>query len=194
MPATIAPADEAPTVPASFANNFWGKDDAGVQPMLERMHAAKVTSDELKGFYSTRAAIEDEYARKLLALCRKPLGSCEAGSLRTSLDVVRGEVEGMAKAHQGIAAQMKSELEEPLVAFAGGLKERRKIVQGGAEKLLKVKMQQTQAVNKVSRPNGGYVQKLTLATVARSLRAGLPQDQGLPCAGTHGHGPGGAQE
>ena len=34
------------------ANNFWGKDDAGVQPLLERMHCAKVTSDELKSFYN----------------------------------------------------------------------------------------------------------------------------------------------
>lgn len=55
----------------------------------------------------------------------------------------------MGKSHQGIAAQMKSELEEPLSAFAGGMKERRKIVQSGVEKLYKVKLQQTQAVNKV---------------------------------------------
>ena len=66
-----------------------------------------------------------------------------------SLDVVRAEVESMGKAHQNIAAQMKSELEEPLAAFAGGMKERRKIVQSGIEKLLKVKTQQTMAVNKV---------------------------------------------
>ena len=96
-----------------------------------------------------RAAIEDEYARKLLALCRKPLGSQESGTLRASLDVMRGEVEAMGKAHQGIAGQMKSELEEPLAAFAGGMKERRKIVQNGIEKLLKIKIQQTQHVNKV---------------------------------------------
>lgn len=38
------------------ANNFWGKDDAGVQPLLERMHAAKVTSDELKSFYNSTSA------------------------------------------------------------------------------------------------------------------------------------------
>lgn len=113
------------------------------------MHNAKVTSDELKTFYNARAAVEEEYARKLLAICRKPLGSCESGTLRASLDVMRGEVESMGKAHQTIAAQMKSELEEPLAAFAGGMKERRKIVQTGIEKLLKVKVQQTQAVNKV---------------------------------------------
>ena len=64
----------------------------------------------------------------------------------------------MGKGHQQIARQMKSELEEPLAAFAGGMKERRKIVQGGIEKLLKIKIQQTQLVNKVRKGVGllGY--------------------------------------
>lgn len=35
------------------ANNFWGKDDAGLQPMLDRVHGSKVTNDELKVFYSS---------------------------------------------------------------------------------------------------------------------------------------------
>lgn len=130
------------------ANNFWGKDDAGVGPLLDRMHNAKTTCDELKAFYNSRAALEDEYSRKLLALCRKPLGSGETGSLRTSLDVLRGEVESMGKQHALIASQMKSELEEPLAAFAGGMKERRKIVQTGIERLLKTKQAQTAQVNK----------------------------------------------
>ncbi|KAL2854381.1 hypothetical protein BJY01DRAFT_37101 [Aspergillus pseudoustus] len=145
MPGTVA---EGPTVALSFANNFWGKDDAGVVPMLERMHASKVSCDELKTFYNIRAAIEDEYARKLLTLCRKPLGSNEMGSLRGSFDTVRGETEAIAKAHAAIAGQMKRELEEPLIAFAGGNKERRKIIQTGIERIHKTKMQQTQAVNK----------------------------------------------
>ncbi|KAK4242771.1 hypothetical protein C8A03DRAFT_29000 [Achaetomium macrosporum] len=145
MPAAT---NDVPAVALSFANNFWGKDDAGVQPLLERMHNAKQTCDELRAFYSVRASIEDEYARKLMSLCRKSLGSQETGTLKTSLDVVRGEVESMAKQHQSVAAQMKSELEEPLAAFAGAMKERRKIVQNTVEKLLKTKMQQTQLVNK----------------------------------------------
>ncbi|KAL2108152.1 hypothetical protein VUR80DRAFT_4171 [Thermomyces stellatus] len=145
MPAATA---EPPSVALSFANNFWGKDDAGVGPLLERMHNAKTTCDELKAFYSARASIEDDYARKLLSLCRKPLGSQESGSLKASLDTVRSEVEAMARQHQSIAAQMKSELDEPLAAFAGSMKERRKIIQNGIEKLLKTKVQQTQQVNK----------------------------------------------
>jgi Fes/CIP4, and EFC/F-BAR homology domain len=98
---------------------------------------------------TARAAIEDEYSRKLFSLCRKSLGSWEAGTLRASLDVVRGETESIAKAHAAIASQMKTELEEPLAAFAGGMKERRKIIQHGIERLLKVKNQQTNSVNKV---------------------------------------------
>ncbi|VBB80006.1 Putative septation protein [Podospora comata] len=140
--------NDGPAVALSFANNFWGKDDAGVGPLLERMANAKLTCDELKNFYSARASIEDDYARKLLSLCRKNLGSQETGTLRQSLDIVRAEVESMGKQHQHIAQQMKSELEEPLAAFAGGMKERRKIVQNTVEKLLKTKVQQTQMVNK----------------------------------------------
>lgn len=63
---------------------------------------------------------------------------------------MRGEVEAIGKSHQQVAQQIKSELEEPLAAFAGGMKERRKIIQSGVEKLLKTKIQQTQQVNKVS--------------------------------------------
>ncbi|KAJ4331472.1 formin-binding protein [Didymella glomerata] len=146
MPGT--PTSEVPSVTLSFANNFWGKDDAGVGPLLDRMHFAKVTNDELKAFYAARAAIEEEYSKKLLQLSRKPLGSSETGTLRLSCDVIRAEVESMGKAHQSVAQQMHTELEEPLQAFAGGMKERRKIVQNGIEKLLKLKMQQTATVNK----------------------------------------------
>ncbi|KIW08437.1 uncharacterized protein PV09_01340 [Verruconis gallopava] len=146
MPA--ATSSEPPSVPLSFSNNFWGKDDAGVAPLLERMHNAKTTCDELKAFYSARAAIEEDYAKRLLSLARKPLGSAESGTLRLSLDVVRAEIEAMGKAHQNNAAQMRSELDEPLAAFAGALKERRKIVQVGIEKLHKCKAQQTAAANK----------------------------------------------
>lgn len=65
-----------------------------------------------------------------------------------SLDVLKAETEGMGKQHGMIAQQMKTELEDPLGTFAGGIKERRKMIQGGIEKLLKTKNSQTMAVNK----------------------------------------------
>lgn len=84
-----------------------------------------------------------------MSLSKKTIGTHESGTLKASMDTVRTELEAMAKQHQNIAAQMKTELEEPLAAFAGGIKERRKIVQGTVEKLLKIKVQQTNQVNKV---------------------------------------------
>lgn len=138
----------APQVPNSFSNNFWGKNDLGVDPLLTRMQNSKTTSNELRAFYKARADLEEEYAKKLFSISRKALGSVELGTLRASLDVARGETENMAKQHQLIAQQMRTECEEPLLAFAGGINERRKIVQGAIEKLLKMKQQQTSAVNK----------------------------------------------
>lgn len=132
----------------TVANNFWGKEDAGVTPLLTRLHNAKVAGDELHAYYNARAAIEADYAKKLLNLAKKPLGSTEGGTLRMSMDVVKAETESMGKQHGMIAQQMKTELEDPLNTFAGGIKERRKMVQGGIEKLLKTKNSQTIAVNK----------------------------------------------
>lgn len=132
----------------TVSNNFWGRSDLGVDPLLSRMSAAKTTSDELRTFYRARADLEEEYAKKLAAIARKPLGSLEMGTLRASLDVTRGETEAMAKQHALIAQQMKSECEEPLAAFAAGIKERRKIVQNGIERLHKTKLAQTATVTK----------------------------------------------
>lgn len=143
---------------------------------------------------TVRAAIEDEYARKLLAICRKPLGAGETGTLRTSFDVVRGETESIAKAHSAIASQMKRELEEPLVAFAGGIKERRKIIQTGIERLHKTKVQQTQTVNKVSSVQKYRSEGYLAVADSRSLRTRLSKDQGISCSGTYGYGPRGAEK
>ena len=80
----------------------------------------------------------------------------------------------MGKSHQGIAGQMKSELEEPLAAFAGGMKERRKIVQTGIEKLYKLKQQQTQTVNKASRNEENlWILPAKSSLVTRQVRARL---------------------
>ena len=102
----------------------------------------------------------------------------------------------MGKSHQTIAGQMKSELEEPLAAYAGGMKERRKIVQAGIEKLLKTKVQQTQTVNKVESAliHLSRIERSDNTLVERSIRARLPTDQGLSSTGPHGYGSRRAQE
>jgi hypothetical protein len=54
MPSAVS---DGPSVSLSFANNFWGKDDAGVDPLLTRMHNAKQTCDEVKAFYTSTSTV-----------------------------------------------------------------------------------------------------------------------------------------
>lgn len=52
-----------PKLIATVANNFWGKEDAGVHPLLDRMQFAKSTNDELKAFYSGKSYFEETQRR-----------------------------------------------------------------------------------------------------------------------------------
>ncbi|KAK9467748.1 hypothetical protein V1512DRAFT_259970 [Lipomyces arxii] len=144
----MAGTDAVPSVPLSFSNNFWGMEGRGITVLFQRMREAKQTCEEVKAFYKERIAIEEEYAKRMIALARKPLGSGELGGLRSSLDTIRSETEQMGKSHQSTAMQIRTELEEPLATAAAGMRERRKVVQVTLEKLAKAKASQEVAVAK----------------------------------------------
>lgn len=132
----------------SFANNFWGKDDAGVDRLLQRMHDAKQTCEEIHLYFKERMSIEEEYSRRMLALSRKKLGSAETGNLKTTLEVIRSSTESMGKSHASCHKQIKTQLDEPLEAFAASLRSRRKTTESTIEKLTKAKQLQNSTVEK----------------------------------------------
>ncbi|AOW06141.1 hypothetical protein B0I73DRAFT_127420 [Yarrowia lipolytica] len=151
----------------SFANNFWGKDDQGVHNVFLRMKNSKQTNEEVRLFYKERIAIEEEYSKRMLALSRKSLGAVETGSLQSCLETIRQDTEAMGKSHATAAQQLKSQLEEPLVAFNSSMRERRKTTQQTVEKLLKAKIMQNNNVEKArekfeldcNKINGYYAQQ-----------------------------------
>jgi hypothetical protein len=132
----------------TFANNFWGKEDMGVQNLLQRMHDAKQTCEEVHGFFKERIAIEEEYSKRLLALSRKGLGSNELGTLRQALDIIRTNTEAMGRCHGSSAQQIKKELSDPLESFSNSLRLRRKTVEGTVDKLFKAKNAQNAVVER----------------------------------------------
>lgn len=134
--------------PFAFANNFWGKDEAGIHILLGHVNNTKHTAEEIRSFYKERAAIEDDYSRRLQALARKSLGSHEIGTLKAALDTIRSNTEILAKSHANAAHQFRTELEEPLSSFSGNLRARRKTVQALTEKLTKAKLYQRHAVDR----------------------------------------------
>jgi hypothetical protein len=65
MPGTVL---ESPAVALSFANCFWGRDDAGVEPLLNRMSNSKTTCDEVKAFYTGTLCLPGPSLHPLLTI------------------------------------------------------------------------------------------------------------------------------
>ncbi|KAG0311134.1 Proline-serine-threonine phosphatase-interacting protein 2 [Linnemannia gamsii] len=127
-------------VPAPrFSQNFWGKDDAGYSALTTRMRHAKVTCQEILGMFQARAALEEEYGKKLVKLSKSPLGKDEVGSLRDSLDVVRFEIEATGKSHIELASKMRDQLESALEEFNNGQKDKRKLHQASIDRTFRNK-------------------------------------------------------
>lgn len=132
----------------SFANNFWGKDDNGVQVLFQRMNDSKQTLDEIQAFVKERIAIEEEYARKLQVLSRRALGTNEIGSLKEALDVIKTTTESTGKTHADASQQFKDQLAAPLDQFTAQSRTKRKSLQATVDKFGKAKLTQTAAVEK----------------------------------------------
>lgn len=67
--------------PEDFCNSFWSDQGAGYEALMTRLKNGSKTLDDLRLFYNTRAAIEEDYAKKLAKLSRQYLGRDENGSV-----------------------------------------------------------------------------------------------------------------
>ncbi|KAH8827805.1 SH3 domain-containing protein [Flagelloscypha sp. PMI_526] len=131
-----------------FCNAFWGLGDGGVDVLFARLRGAARTVDELRTFWKERAAIEDDYARRLAKLSRTALGRDEIGELRASLDSLKAETEKQAAAHQTLATQLKNDIESPTATFYARQSQHRKTIQSQIEKQFKSKQTQENYVVK----------------------------------------------
>ncbi|KAF9951011.1 Proline-serine-threonine phosphatase-interacting protein 2 [Mortierella alpina] len=131
------PSDEMPA--PRFSQNFWGKDDAGYSALTTRMRHAKLTCQEVLTMFQARAALEEDYGKKLLKLSKSPLGKDELGSLRDSLDVIRYEIEATGKSHIELASKMRDQLESALAEFNNNQKDKRKLHQASIDRTFRNK-------------------------------------------------------
>ncbi|KAJ7350881.1 SH3 domain-containing protein [Mycena albidolilacea] len=131
-----------------FCNAFWGYADSGVDVLFARMRGAARTTDELRNFWKERAAIEDEYAKRLAKLAKQVLGRDEIGELRNSLDTIRTETGRQAQYHLTLAQQVRGDLEAQTAAFHAKQTHHRKNYQSAIEKSFKAKQTQESYVAK----------------------------------------------
>ncbi|KAF8161378.1 hypothetical protein B0H34DRAFT_653929 [Crassisporium funariophilum] len=131
-----------------FCNSFWGLGDGGVDVLFARMRGATRTMEELKNFWKERAAIEEDYAKRLAKLAKQTLGRDEIGELRNSFDTVRLETDRQAGFHLNLSQQIRADLETPSTAFHARQLHHKKTYQTGIEKEFKAKQTQESYVNK----------------------------------------------
>ncbi|KAJ7133685.1 hypothetical protein C8R43DRAFT_1022755 [Mycena crocata] len=145
-----------------FCNAFWGLGDGGVDVLFARMRGATRTMDELRNFWKERAAIEDEYARRLAKLAKQTLGRDEIGELRNSFDTIRAETERQASFHQTLSQQVRADLEAQTSAFHTKQQHHKRTYQTAIEKQFKAKQQQEAYVTKLGLVQGKDAERIHL--------------------------------
>ncbi|KAI0669576.1 hypothetical protein C8Q78DRAFT_1070680 [Trametes maxima] len=125
-----------------FCNAFWGLGDGGVEVLFARMRGAMRTMEELKNFWKERAAIEEQYAKRLAGLARLALGRDEIGELRASLDTLKQETEKQAHSHLLVAQAIRNDLEGSTSVFLGKQQQHKRGIQAQIEKEFKTKQTQ----------------------------------------------------
>ena len=99
----------------------------------------------------SRAAIEEEYAKKLAKLAKAPLGKDEIGDLAASLQNVQSETANQASYHLSLATELRQNVEQPTAEFVARLANLKKGLQASVEKSYKNKGLQEGHVLKVRR-------------------------------------------
>ncbi|KAJ3887193.1 SH3 domain-containing protein [Lentinula edodes] len=125
-----------------FCNSFWGGDgDAGVNVLFARMRGGVRTIEGLKSFWKERAAIEEDYAKRMGELAGVDFGRDEIGELRNSLTTLQLETTKLAQTHLQLANQIRSEMEDPAAAMLNKLSDHKRLVMSAVEKRHKAKLQ-----------------------------------------------------
>ncbi|KAJ3068989.1 hypothetical protein HDU98_007915 [Podochytrium sp. JEL0797] len=132
----------------SFTTAFWGDQDKGIDVLIQRMKNGKHVTAEVVQLFKERAAIEEEFGKRLAKLAKAFTTAEEIGSLRESLDLVKSELETSARAHLDIANEIRLQLEKPVSDFLNQQSVVRKNHHANVERRLKSKANMTLTAQK----------------------------------------------
>ncbi|KAJ3037393.1 hypothetical protein HK097_003526, partial [Rhizophlyctis rosea] len=155
-----------------FATNFWGETDMGLHVLMTRMKVGKHTSEEVQALFKERAAIEEDYGKRLKKLAKTFNAKEEIGTLRDSLDAVRAELEKTGQARLDLATEIRAKLEKPLADLIATQSGIRKSHNTTVKDHLKAKSAQIAAVQKIKER---YETKCTEVDLLKQNRPGLAE-------------------
>ncbi|EJT46207.1 hypothetical protein A1Q1_05164 [Trichosporon asahii var. asahii CBS 2479] len=117
-----------------FCNAFWGQGDRGYEVIMARLRGAARTVDELRQFWKERAAIEEEYAKRLSKLSKMTIGKDEVGELSRALKVVQEETSAQASYHMQLCQELHQNVETPTLDLANKYADLKRGPQASIEK------------------------------------------------------------
>nr|ODN96831.1 septation protein imp2 [Cryptococcus depauperatus CBS 7855] len=156
----------------NFCNAFWGTGDKGFNTILTRLRGAGRTVDELKTFWKERAAIEEDYAKRLAKLSRSPLGRDEVGDLADSLQHLLNETAQQSSYHSSLGNEIRNTVENPTSELQSRMTNLKKGLQVAIEKSHKNKGLQEGHVQKAREKYEQDCLKLNSYTAQSSLTQG----------------------
>ncbi|WWC69691.1 uncharacterized protein I206_103634 [Kwoniella pini CBS 10737] len=155
-----------------FCNSFWGQGDRGFEVIMARLRGAGRTVDELKGFWKERAAIEEDYAKRLNKLSKHAIGKDEIGDLSDALQHLLTETASQGAYHASLGNEIRQTVENPTVELAARLSNLKKGLQASIEKGYRNKGLQEQHVHKARDRYEQDCLKLNSYTAQSSLTQG----------------------
>ncbi|CAG8438937.1 5766_t:CDS:10 [Ambispora leptoticha] len=162
--------------PETFSNYFWGRDEVGYEVLMTRMRQAKQTCEEVRNMLQERAAIEEDYGKRLLKLAKSQFGKDEIGTLRESFDVTRKAIEATGSSHIKLAQQIRTDLVQKIIAFTALQKDRRKQQTTILDRSLRTKQTHASHLQKASLMQDIIILSLSVNSMMASKRTLIGRD------------------